>query len=1073
MTRRAGATLGIIGLALCAAWTGMAADAESSVADLVGRMPAQSGAELDAACAELIALGAPAVRQVCDMLAAPGTGDDTNPRYLISGLAKYATQDDRDDERELLAGVLLDALDAAMDDEVKAFLVRQLQVAGGDESVTPLASLLSDEAFCDPATQALTAIGTRDATAALVAAYPGAVGACRAVLIKALGTLECDAELARIEQDTASEDAEVRDAARFALASIGAPSSQEYLAAAAEVEEPYARAKATSLYLLYARRLAENGDKRQAAGICRALLDARTEPGDVNVRCAALAGLVDADGRGALDDLVAAMDSPDKQFRGGALELAARIPGRGATRRWVKKLADASPEARQEIVAMLGDRGDRAALGALVDALGDEDQAVRLAAVNAVTRLGGSKAVPALLAYAGSTDDADELAAVKAALLRVPGEGAVTAVSKALDDTPAAGRVVLLEVLSARRAEAQVESVFAQTADADKAVRVAAIKAMGNVARASDVPRLVGLVLAAQSDAERAEAQKVAVSTAGQIAAVEERAGAALEALGNSDGAQRAALLEMLPGLGGAKALAVVIADTKSADKAVQDAAIRALADWPDAHAAPELLAIAKATEELTHHVLALRGYVRLAGVAKLEPQPTLWMYQHAMAAAKRVDEKKLALSGMANVRTAESLQVVAGYLGDAELKEEAASAAVRIACPQNDKDKGLTDPETLAALKRVVIATDSADVRAQAEAQIASVPVPEERNLAHGKAVKASVAQQGDHRPELAVDGNTSNDSAWYGASWPAWFMVDLGRAAALDSVHVFFYSDGERSYAYTVEVSADAEHWQPVADMAGNTAAAAPQGVLHLFAPVTARYVRVNIVKNSANEAVHLNEVKVYGPGEVQAAPVAAAPVAAAPAAATGPDGFVSLFNGKDLAGWEGDTSGYVAENGMIVCKPGGNLYTAKDYADFVLQFEFQLTPGANNGLGIRMPPNSHAAYEGMELQILDDTAEKYKDLQPYQYHGSIYGVVPAERGHLKPVGEWNSQEVIAKGRRITVKLNGVTIVDADIDKASTPATMDGKAHPGLKRTTGRIGFLGHGSVVSFRNIRIKELD
>ncbi len=112
-------------------------------------------------------------------------------------------------------------------------------------------------------------------------------------------------------------------------------------------------------------------------------------------------------------------------------------------------------------------------------------------------------------------------------------------------------------------------------------------------------------------------------------------------------------------------------------------------------------------------------------------------------------------------------------------------------------------------------------------------------------------------------------------------------------------------------------------------------------------------------------------------------------------------------------------------------------------------------------------------MELQILDNTAAKYKTLKPYQFHGSIYGVVPAKQGHLKPVGQWNSQEVIAKGRQIKVILNGATIVDADIDKASTPKTMDGKDHPGLKRKKGHLGFDGHGDPLEFRNIRIKTLD
>ena len=170
-----------------------------------------------------------------------------------------------------------------------------------------------------------------------------------------------------------------------------------------------------------------------------------------------------------------------------------------------------------------------------------------------------------------------------------------------------------------------------------------------------------------------------------------------------------------------------------------------------------------------------------------------------------------------------------------------------------------------------------------------------------------------------------------------------------------------------------------------------------------------------------------------------------------------------------------GYVVKDGMIAVEPelgGGNLYTADEYSDFIMRFEFQLTPGANNGLGIRSPRGVNATYNGMELQILDNTADKYKDLQDYQYHGSIYGVVPAKRGYLKPVGDWNYQEVIAKGKQITIKLNGTTIVDADIEKASTPKTMDGNEHPGLKRDKGYIAFCGHGDKLAFRSLRIKNL-
>jgi hypothetical protein len=189
-----------------------------------------------------------------------------------------------------------------------------------------------------------------------------------------------------------------------------------------------------------------------------------------------------------------------------------------------------------------------------------------------------------------------------------------------------------------------------------------------------------------------------------------------------------------------------------------------------------------------------------------------------------------------------------------------------------------------------------------------------------------------------------------------------------------------------------------------------------------------------------------------------------------------FTALFDGSSLFNWTGNTTDYFPLNGELVIDPKrggkGNLYTKKEYGDFHLKFDFQLTPGANNGLGIRAPLEGDAAYVGMELQILDNTAPIYAKLQPYQYHGSVYGIIPAKQGFLKPVGEWNEEEVIAQGNKIKVILNGEVILDGDIALATKEGTADHKEHPGLLNKTGHIGFLGHGSPLKFRNLRIKEL-
>jgi hypothetical protein len=190
----------------------------------------------------------------------------------------------------------------------------------------------------------------------------------------------------------------------------------------------------------------------------------------------------------------------------------------------------------------------------------------------------------------------------------------------------------------------------------------------------------------------------------------------------------------------------------------------------------------------------------------------------------------------------------------------------------------------------------------------------------------------------------------------------------------------------------------------------------------------------------------------------------------------GFEPLFDGSSLFNWTGNTTDYYPVNGELVVDPKrggqGNLYTKKEYGDFHMKFDFQLTPGANNGLGIRAPLEGDAAYVGMELQIMDNSSPLYAKLEPYQYHGSVYGIIPAKLGFLKPVGEWNEQEVIAEGNRIKVILNGEVITDGDIVQATKGGTSDHKEHPGLLNKTGHIGFLGHGSPLKFRNLRIKEI-
>ena len=187
----------------------------------------------------------------------------------------------------------------------------------------------------------------------------------------------------------------------------------------------------------------------------------------------------------------------------------------------------------------------------------------------------------------------------------------------------------------------------------------------------------------------------------------------------------------------------------------------------------------------------------------------------------------------------------------------------------------------------------------------------------------------------------------------------------------------------------------------------------------------------------------------------------------------GFVPLFDGKSLAGWTvfgGKASAWGVEEGRLVSfgDGGGWLGTPRDYSDFVLRLDFRLTPESNSGIYLRAPADaSHISRTGMEIQLLDETHPKYKDIKDWQRTGAIYHVAAPEPGHLKPTGEWNTREIRAEGSHVVIRLNGAKVVD---DQLESHPELD-KEHTGLKRKSGRLGLQSHNGRVEFRNVRVKE--
>jgi len=515
----------------------------------------------------------------------------------------------------------------------------------------------------EAARRALQGNAAPEAAAALAKALESAdKPAWRAALLDAMAAHEAAAapHLKVMLKSLAGGDADERRAAAGALGRSGDPGAAEALLAAG----------AADACLVLGDRLAAKGDKAVALGLFRTLY-ARPGP----AKTAALIGLARAGGASELEAVVAAMGDADAALRGAAVESVAFIPAKDAVPALLAKLKGASRELTLSLLRALAFPADKAAVPALVAALGDADDEVRTAAARSLGSIPDASAVLPLLKAAGGGGAARD--AARTSLDRITGREADEAMLAALKDSDAKVRAEAARALGVRRVSTAVASLLKVAEEAEPAVRALIFKALSNVVKGEDLPALAGVV-ARTSDASD-EAAAAILASAAQIPDAAARADAVVAECGKATGAGKLALWGVLGRLGGPKALEVLRAGVKDADAEAQKAAVRAMGLWPDTGAAADLLALAKDGPTETLKILALRGYIRLAGLAKGTPAEALKMFRTALDTAKRPEEKKLALGGLGEVADPESLRMIEPLLDDPALKEEAAAAAVAV----------------------------------------------------------------------------------------------------------------------------------------------------------------------------------------------------------------------------------------------------------------------------------------------------------------------------------------------------------------------------------------------------------
>lgn len=681
----------------------LAAEASAaSVGDIVAKMPARDTAEGAPLIAQLVKTGPAGLTELCGMITPPDKVEDAKARFALHGVVLYTMRPGAEAERAMVEKALLDALTAAKQPDLKQFFVKQIELCGSDAAVKPLGKLLGDARLVEPATRTLLRIGSKPAIAEIRAALDSAKGAALVTLVRAAGQARDKASAKAIANYAGAADRTLRHVAWFALANIGDASVAHVLKKASTEKGPYERSVAMTNYMLLARRLAEGGDKAACAKICRDVLATRTKPTDGNARCAALTVLAGALGAEATDDVLAALDDKSVYVQNRAAAILGGMKTAGASAKLVTRFKTASPTTKVAILGALGLSGDKtkSVVDTLTTAAGDKDKSVRIAAVKALASTAPDQCVLAAVAAMKLTD-AEELNAAKSVLMVVKAKPLPATAASGLEKASPAGKAALLEVLAARGATGETKAVIAQLDSKDPSVAQAAAKAIGALAGADDISVILTKLLAAESSLQKASLQNAAVAATRRTGA---GAKPVVKALSGTAGEKRAMLLSVLAGIGGDDALAVVVKDAASSDKTVQDAAVRTLVRWPDAGAAEPLLALMAKTDNKTHRTLALRGYVRVISLpSNRSAAATVKLFARAMDAAPGPAEKKSVLGGLSNIRTVEAMNLAMKYVDDPALREEAAMAAVRIACPARKKQKLLKGADVKKNLRKIL----------------------------------------------------------------------------------------------------------------------------------------------------------------------------------------------------------------------------------------------------------------------------------------------------------------------------------------------------------------------------------
>lgn len=1099
----------------------------TKIADLLNRFPAENATKLEAAMKQMEALGAEGITEMA-LMQKPGTNNE-KIEYALAGFAFYASNDGKEDLANMAVGAYIDAINKLQDPEAQNFVLKQIKFIAKDKNVASIEPFLTDDRLSGTASRVLANVGSSQATSALIGALEtSTIDAQKANFIEALGDLGANEAAEVIAPYVNSNSPELRKVAIYALASIASPSSADVLYASAKnAGFTFDPTNAAAQYLRYIDNLGTAGNQKQALKLAKKLDKSTNVTDHHHTKAGALDLLVKLDPEKSNKRIIKAAQSDEFRYRGSALHYLSDEQLVQELEDWKKALSKASDESVAAILQRMGKVKNEAVAQLILPYLSSPNEKIRKAAIASVVTAGDNLALTEILDLLAAADESDQSQLITA-LQTMKGNNVTAEIAKRVSEADNELKVKLLGLLASRAAEDQIDVVFGAVSNGNSNVKSAALTALASMATPEDLSQLVSLLKTESNSDDLEKIQEAIIVANAQKRNLKAETKWAMDLLPTLLLDKQEYIYKVLAKTGGKEALDKLQDIYETGNVKQKQAVVGALNQSEDPAATDPLLHIARnaSTDEMMDD--ALSGFIRLVPSTEGANEQKVLMLRDALALAKNQDNVQAILRQLGNYPTFQALLVAAKYQEKSAYQQAAARAVMKIVL-NNDNLYGTKVRSIVERTIEVISGQDSQYYKTSLKKFLDEMPKTEgfyslfnEKNLDGWKGVFSNPIKRAEMSERTFKKEQAKADEIMK-EGWVAedGLLVFTGKGQNIAAVKE--YGDFEMLVDWKITPDGDAGIYLrgtpqvQIWDIARtNVGAEVGSGGLYNNKKNPSKPLKVadnpvgewntfHIIMKGEKVTVYLNGELVVddvtlenywdrsnsifptGQIELQAHGTYVAyrdiyikELIGAPkfelSEQEKKDGFEVLFDGTNLDKWTGNKTDYFIENGVLAINPGrggsGNLMTAEEYEDFEFRFEFKLTPGANNGLGIRAPLKGDAAYAGMELQILDDTAEIYSKLKPYQYHGSLYGVSAAKKGHLKPVGEWNYQEVIVKGDRIQVILNGTKTLDVNISDARENGTLDKRGHPGLSNKKGHIGFLGHGDILYFKNIRVKEL-